>query len=83
MTRSVTPSEDITPLFSLGKLYSLRADASDFSDGFCIAKAVEVRPNSFIGNYLEKAVDQNEEFKVLYVETQTVGQFSDKTVLSV
>ena len=74
VTRSVTPPENLTPLFSLGKLYSIRADARDFSDGFCIARAA---------NYLEKAVDQNDESKVLFVETQTMGQFNDKTVLAV
>ena len=84
MTRSVTPPDNltVTTLISQGKLYSIRADARDFSDGFCIAKAVEVRPNSFTGNYLEKAIDQSDESKVLYVETQTMGQFNDKTVLS-
>ena len=84
VTRSVTPPDNltVTTLISQGKLYSIRADARDFSDGFCIAKAVEVRPNSFTGNYLEKAIDQSDESKVLYVETQTMGQFNDKTVLS-
>ena len=83
VTRSVIPPENLTPLFSVGKLYSIRADARDFSDGFCIARAVEFRPNSFTANYLEKAVDQNDESKVLIVETQTMGQFKDKTVLAV
>ena len=64
-------------------MYSIRADARDFVDGFCIVRAVESQPNAFTGTYFEKAVDQTVESKVLFVETKIVGQFSYETIVSV
>ena len=82
VTRASKALQVLNTVFIPYNYYSIRTSSEDFSEGFCIVKAVTCQGDSFVGVYMENHPDLLEHSEVFYKETKTEGEFEGNTVIS-
>ena len=76
------PPPDVSAVPSSGSFVAVRADATEYEDGFCIAKVSGQLSTHFQGIYLIKISEQVDPMKIKFAVSEELGRFDINTIIS-
>ena len=77
----VTRSQTFNTTYQVGAFYAIQTESSSFSDGFGIAKCLELSADTFKGVLLEKCPDMIGDLVIF--QEKDIGQFESVSVNSI